>query len=100
MAEPLYIPSAPASTEIRVVNSRFIASAAPAATVEAACAYIAHIRAARPNANHHVYAYVIGHGATTIFTEIGTPAQVASRVLRPSGVVALTVPKGLVGSQL
>ena len=62
---PKLIPAGPARTEIRASNSRFIASAAPSATVAAARAFIAVVRAEMPDASHHVYAYIIGHGATT-----------------------------------
>src|SRR5689334_18114090 len=62
---PKQIPAEAARAELRASNSRFIASAAPAATVEAARAFIAGVRAEMPDATHHVYAYIIGHGATT-----------------------------------
>ncbi len=86
------IPAGPARTEIRASNSRFIASAAPSATVEAARAFIAGIRAEMPEASHHVYAYIIGHGATTTLsmTDDGEPPGTAGRpamaVLKGSGL--------------
>jgi len=86
------IPAGPARTEIRASNSRFIASAAPSATVEAARAFIAGVRAEMPDASHHVYAYIIGHGATTTLsmTDDGEPPGTAGRpvlaVLRGSGL--------------
>ncbi len=86
------IPAGPARTEIRSSNSRFIASAAPSATVEAARAFIAGIRAEMPDASHHVYAYIIGHGATTTLsmTDDGEPPGTAGRpamaVLKGSGL--------------
>jgi uncharacterized YigZ family protein len=89
---PRLIPAGPARTEIRASNSRFIASAAPAATVEAARAFIADVRAEMPDASHHVYAYIIGHGATTTLsmTDDGEPPGTAGRpvmaVLRGSGL--------------
>ena len=75
------IPADSAQIEIRVVNSRFIANAGPAASVEAARAFIAGIRAALPDASHHVYAYVIGHGATTTLgmSDDGEPSGTAGR---------------------
>ncbi len=108
MSQPKYIPAAPARAEIRVVNSRFIASAALAATVEQARAYIAAIHAEMPDASHHVYAYVIGHGATTTLgmSDDGEPPGTAGRptlaVLRGSGLgdVALVVTRYFGGTLL
>src|SRR5579871_855630 len=49
------IPAASVRVEQEVSRSRFIASLANAATVEAARDYIAAIRAEMPDASHHVY---------------------------------------------
>src|SRR5262249_27232794 len=93
----ILIPAERARAEIRVVNSRFIASAAPTASVEAARAFIAEQRAAMPDASHHVYAYVIGHGATTTLgmSDDGEPSGTAGRpalaVLRGSGLGDVTL---------
>ena len=87
-----HIPAGPARAEIRASNSRFIASVAPSETVEAARAVIAGIRAEMPDATHHVYAYVIGHGGTTTLgmSDDGEPSGTAGRpalaVLRGSGL--------------
>jgi uncharacterized YigZ family protein len=87
-----FVPAGLARAEIRASNSRFIANVAPSATVEAARAVIAGIRAAMPDATHHVYAYIIGHGATTTLgmSDDGEPAGTAGRpamaVLRGSGL--------------
>ena len=92
MSTPAYVPAGPARTEIRVVNSRFIATLAPAATVEEARARIADVRAEMPDASHHVYAYVIGHGATTTLgmSDDGEPSGTAGRpvlaIVRGSGL--------------
>jgi len=51
-------------TETRVSNSRFIATIAPAASVEAARAFIQSVREEMPDATHHVYAMRIGGGAS------------------------------------
>jgi uncharacterized YigZ family protein len=108
MSEPNYIPAERARAEIRVVNSRFIADAAPAATVEEARAFIAAIRAEMPDAAHHVYAYIIGHGATTTLgmSDDGEPPGTAGRpvmaVLKGSGLgdVALVVTRYFGGTLL
>lgn len=102
------IPAGSARAEIRASNSRFIASAAPAATVEAARAFIAAVRAEMPDASHHVYAYIIGHGATTTLsmTDDGEPPGTAGRpvmaVLKGSGLgdLALVITRYFGGTLL
>ncbi len=87
-----FIPALAVREEIRASNSRFIAHLAPAASVAEARAYIASIRAQMPDATHHVYAYVIGHGATTTLgmSDDGEPSGTAGRpalaVLHGSGL--------------
>lgn len=89
---PNEIPAAPVHIELRVSNSRFITHLAPVADVAAARAFIASIRAKMPDANHHVYAYVIGHGGTTTLgmSDDGEPSGTAGRpalaVLKGSGL--------------
>ena len=86
-----FIPADNASCEIRASNSRFIAHLAPVDSVVLARAFIATIRQAMPDASHHVYAYVIGHGATTTLgmSDDGEPSGTAGRpalaVLKGSG---------------
>lgn len=104
----LLIPAAEARAELRVSNSRFIATAAPAFTVEAARAFIARIRAEFPDATHHVPAYVIGHGAATIAHchDDGEPAGTAGRpalaVVQGSGLgdVAVVITRYFGGTKL
>jgi uncharacterized YigZ family protein len=104
----VYIPAGRAHAEIRVLNSRFIASAAPAPTVEAARAFIAALRSEMPDASHHVYAFIVGHGATTTLgmSDDGEPAGTAGRpvmaVLRGSGLgdVVLVVTRYFGGTLL
>ncbi len=50
--------------EIRVSNSRFITTVAPAFTVKEAQAFVRTIRAEMPDATHHVHAFKIGYGNT------------------------------------
>ncbi|NJL92513.1 MAG: YigZ family protein [Anaerolineae bacterium] len=57
------IPKGPARAEIQISNSRFISSVGYAPTVEAARAFIQAVRQEMPEANHHVYAFKVGHGA-------------------------------------
>jgi len=86
------IPADRVRTEIIVSRSRFIATAGPADSVAAARAFIAEIRAEMPDANHHVYAYVIGHGGTTTLGQSddgepsGTSGRPALAVVRGSGL--------------
>jgi uncharacterized YigZ family protein len=107
-SEATFVPAARARADIRVVNSRFIATAAPAASVEAARAFIAEIRAEMPDASHHIYAYIVGHGATTTLgmSDDGEPSGTAGRpvmaVLRGSGLgdVVLVVTRYFGGTLL
>jgi len=90
--EPYHIPAREIETEILVVNSRFIASLEPVFTAEQARAYLTLVRSRYPDASHHVPAYIIGHGASTIThcSDDGEPSGTA-------GKPALTV---LLGSGL
>ncbi|HEU4327087.1 MAG TPA: YigZ family protein [Roseiflexaceae bacterium] len=103
-----WIPTERTRVELRVSNSRFIATAGPADSVEAARAFIAAVRAEMPDATHHVYAYIIGHGATTNqgMSDDGEPSGTAGRpvlsVLRGSGLgdVVLVVTRFFGGTLL
>jgi uncharacterized YigZ family protein len=92
MSKHPLIPASSARVELRFVNSRFIGSAGPATSVDEAKAFIAATRAAMPDASHHVYAYVIGHGASTTegMSDDGEPSGTAGRptlaVVRGSGL--------------
>lgn len=102
------IPAAPTTVELRIVNSRFIGNAAHTPTVEAAKAYIADIRATMPTATHHVFAYLVGYGAsvTAGASDDGEPSGTAGRpvlaVLRGSGLgdVTLVVTRYFGGTKL
>jgi uncharacterized YigZ family protein len=102
------IPARQARTEIKVVNSRFIATAAPVFTVDEAKAFVARVKAEFADATHNVSAYLIGHGATVIAHchDDGEPAGTAGRpalaVLRGSGLgdVAVVVTRYFGGTKL
>lgn len=106
--EGYLIPAREARVEMTVVNSRFIATAAPALTVEEAKAFITRIRGEFADASHNVPAYLIGHGATVTAhcTDDGEPAGTAGRpalaVLRGSGLgdVAVVVTRYFGGTRL
>jgi uncharacterized YigZ family protein len=75
-----------------VVNSRFIATLAPAFSIDAARAFMARIKGEFADANHHVPVYMIGGGntVTEYFSDDGEPAGTAGKpalaVLRGSGL--------------
>lgn len=102
------IPAGQARAEIVVINSRFIATAAPAFSVEEARAFIAAIRAEFPDASHHVPAFLVGFGAsvTAHCTDDGEPSGTAGRpalaVLQGSGLgdVVVVVTRYFGGTKL
>lgn len=61
-----HIPAEVHRTELVVVNSRFITTAAPVFTVGDAKRFLSEIRNELKDASHHVYAYRVGHGNTVI----------------------------------
>ncbi len=75
------VPAGEVKAELVVVNSRFIACAAAAASVEMARAFISQIRSEYPDATHHVPAFIIGHGSsvTTHCSDDGEPSGTAGR---------------------
>jgi len=86
------IPAKQARTEIRVANSRFITSAAPAFTVDEAKFFLAQIKQEFYDANHNVPIFIIGHGSsvTAHSSDDGEPSGTAGRpalaVLSGSGL--------------
>mgnify|MGYP001171162086 CR=1 FL=1 len=86
------IPAREARANLRVVNSQFIATIAPAFTVEEARAFITRIEREFQDATHNVPAYIIGHGAsiTAHCSDDGEPSGTAGppvlAVLRGSGL--------------
>lgn len=82
MNAPRYpIPATTHRMEMVVVNSRFIATAAAAATVAEAQAVIAQVRAEFAGATHNVYAYRVGFGSSVVdgCSDDGEPAGTAGR---------------------
>jgi len=102
------VPDGEYHSEIVVVNSRFVASIAPVFSVETAREFIAKIRALHPEANHHVPAFIIGHGAsvTEHCSDDGEPQGTAGRpalaVLKGSGLgdVVVVVTRYFGGTKL
>jgi uncharacterized YigZ family protein len=94
--------------ETTVVNSKFITTIAPAGSLEAARILIDRVRKEFPDANHHVTASIIGHGATLAAhsSDAGEPAGSAGRpclaVLQGSGLgdVVVVVTRYFGGTKL
>lgn len=102
------IPARQTRCEIRVLNSRFVATAAAAFSVAEAKRWIAQIRGEMADATHHVPAFLIGHGSSVIAhcSDDGEPAGTAGRpilaVLQGSGLgdVVLVVTRYFGGTKL
>ncbi|MBN1979508.1 MAG: YigZ family protein [Anaerolineae bacterium] len=102
------IPAKETRVEMMVGNSRFIATAAPAFTVEEAKAFVARVKAEFADATHNVPAYLVGHGATVTAHcgDDGEPSGTAGRpalaVLQGSGLgdVAAVVTRYFGGTKL
>lgn len=102
------VPARETRVELRVKNSRFIATLAPAFSVEEARSFIGRIGDEFADATHNVPAYIIGHGAsvTAHCNDDGEPAGTAGRpvlaVLQGSGLgdVALVVTRYFGGTKL
>ena len=108
MMDRRLVPAEETRVEIRVVNSRFIATIAPVFDVEEAKEFIARIRAEFGDASHNVPAYVIGHGNSVIAhcSDDGEPSGTAGRpalaVLKGSGLgdAAVVVTRYFGGTKL
>ncbi len=61
-----HIPAEIHRTELTVVNSRFITTAAPVFTVNEARNFLSQVRNELKTASHHVYAYRVGYGNSVI----------------------------------
>lgn len=109
MVEPAYfVPAEERKIELIVVNSRFISIVSPVFSIEDAKEFINHIRHEYRDASHHVPAYIIGSGASTIMhcNDDGEPSGTAGRpilaVLKGSkfGDIALVVTRYFGGTKL
>ena len=102
------VPASETRVEIKVANSRFIATAAPAFTVDEAKAFVARIRHEFDDASHNVPVYLIGHGPSVVThcSDAGEPSGTAGRpalaVLQGSGLgdVAVVVTRYFGGTKL
>lgn len=87
-----FVPLSEIRREQTVVNSRFIATLAPAFSIDEARDFIKRIRAEFADATHNVPVYIIGGGntVTEYFSDDGEPSGTAGKpalaVLRGSGL--------------
>ena len=108
MAKRYPIPAKEARAEIEVKNSRFVATAVPAFSVEEAREFIARIKAEFSDATHNVPAFLIGFGnsVTAHCNDDGEPSGTAGRsilaVLQGSGLgdIAVVVTRYYGGTKL
>ena len=97
MARRYPIPAEETREEIRVSNSRFIVTAAPAFSVDEAKAFIKKVQAEFSDASHNVPAFLIGYGpsVTAHCNDDGEPSGTAGRpmlaVLQGSGLGDIVV---------
>lgn len=91
------IPTEPATVELMVKNSRFIAVAGFTSSVDDAKAFIRSVRNDMPGANHYVYAFKIGFGSSVTegMSDDGEPSGTSGppvlAVLRGSGIGDITI---------
>lgn len=92
MTGPYTVPLTEIRRERVVVNSRFIATLAPAFSIDEARAFMARIKKEFADATHNVPVYIIGGGntVTEYFSDDGEPAGTSGKpalaVLRGSGL--------------
>jgi uncharacterized YigZ family protein len=92
MSRPYLVPLTEIRREHVVVNSKFIATLAPAFSIDEARAFMARIRREFSDATHNVPVYIIGGGntVTEYFSDDGEPAGTSGKpaltVLRGSGL--------------
>lgn len=108
MTKPYLVPLSEIRREHVVVSSRFIATLAPAFSIDEARAFMARIKKEFADATHNVSAYIIGGGntLTEYFSDDGEPSGTAGKpalaVLRGSGLgdVALVITRYFGGTLL
>ena len=92
MSKNYLVPLAQIRREQTVVNSRFIATLAPAFSIDEARAFMKRIREEFSDASHNVPVYIIGGGntVTEYFSDDGEPSGTSGKpaltVLRGSGL--------------
>src|SRR5512145_57035 len=92
MSKPYLVPLTEIRREQTVVNSRFIATLAPAFSIDEARSFMKRIREEFADASHNVPVYIIGGGntVTEYFSDDGEPSGTSGKpaltVLRGSGL--------------
>lgn len=92
MSNPYLVPLTEIRREQMVINSRFIATLAPAFSIDEARAFMKRIREEFSDASHNVPVYIIGGGntVTEYFSDDGEPSGTSGKpaltVLRGSGL--------------
>src|SRR3990172_2619910 len=92
MAKTYFVPLKEIRRDYIVINSRFIATIAPAFRIDEARAFIKRIKHEFADASHNVPAYIIGGGNTVAeyFSDDGEPSGTSGKpalaVLRGSGL--------------
>jgi uncharacterized YigZ family protein len=102
------VPASAARVDLKVSNSRFIASLDYVESMDEARAFLARIRAEFPDATHHVPAFIVGgaRSRTEFCSDDGEPGGTAGRpllsVLKGSGLgnVAVVVTRYFGGTLL
>jgi uncharacterized YigZ family protein len=102
------IPARETSTEIKIKNSRFIATIKPVFSIDQAKEFITQVKTKYSDASHNVPAYVVGHGSSVIShcNDDGEPSGTAGRpvlaVLQGSGLgdAAVVVTRYFGGTKL
>jgi len=108
MSKDYLVPLSEIRREQVVVNSRFVATLAPAFSIDEARAFIKRVKLEFTDATHNVPIYIIGGGntVTEYFSDDGEPAGTAGRpalsVLRGSGLgdAALVITRYFGGTKL
>ena len=108
MSKSYLVPLTEIRREQTVVNSRFIATLAPAFSIDEARMFMKRIREEFPDASHNVPVYIIGGGntVTEYFSDDGEPSGTSGKpaltVLRGSGLgdVVLVVTRYFGGTLL
>jgi len=80
--DTFFTPATTLERELEVKKSRFIARTGPAATREAALAFVEEARADYPDARHHCWAYLVGNpatAATAAMSDDGEPGGTAGK---------------------
>lgn len=79
MAEPYLVPAETQRTETMVANSRFVATVVRVETSDDVRPALSRIRAELPDASHHVYAFRVGFGNSTVegMSDDGEPSGTA-----------------------